>query len=161
MEKEKCLQIPVPGNKELCLRHLVLDYNGTLAVDGELIAGVMERLAGLADRLWIHIVTADTFGSVLSMFAGSGYDLFILPEGNQTEAKRKFVESLGPDSCVCIGNGRNDELMLKSAALGVVVIQEEGAAVATLLAADIAAPTILRALDLLEHPLRLVATLRS
>jgi soluble P-type ATPase len=45
--------------------------------------------------------------------------------------------------------------------LGIAVIQTEGAAVEALLAADIVLPSILPALDLLTHPLRLIATLRA
>ena len=45
--------------------------------------------------------------------------------------------------------------------LRIAVIQEEGGAVETLLVADISTRSILNALDLLLHPLRLTATLRS
>ena len=45
--------------------------------------------------------------------------------------------------------------------LGIVVVQAEGAAVQTVLAADVLSRDILTALDLLIYPLRLVATLRS
>jgi len=45
--------------------------------------------------------------------------------------------------------------------LGIAVLQTEGAAVAAFIAADILAPGIADALDLLLHPLRLAATLRS
>jgi soluble P-type ATPase len=62
---------------------------------------------------------------------------------------------------VCIGNGHNDRLMLQAAALGIAVLQTEGAAMAAVIAADILAPGIADALDLLLHPLRLAATLRS
>jgi soluble P-type ATPase len=48
----------------------------------------------------------------------------------------------------CVGNGRNDELMIDAAALGIAVIQGEGAAVLTLQAADVAARQITEALDL-------------
>ena len=51
--------------------------------------------------------------------------------------------------------------MLEGAALGIAVIQAEGAAGETLMAADVVAPGILEALDLLANPLRLVATLRA
>ena len=37
------LSIAIPGFKNLSLAHLVLDFNGTLAVDGNLITGVSER----------------------------------------------------------------------------------------------------------------------
>jgi soluble P-type ATPase len=59
-----------------------------------------------------------------------------------------------------MGNGRNDRLMLQTAALGVAVCQAEGAAVQTMLAADVIVPDTQAALDLLIYPLRLVATLR-
>lgn len=51
-----------------------------------------------------------------------------------------------------MGNGRNDRLMLKNAALGVAVIQAEGGAIDAVLAADIVVGNILDALDLLLHP---------
>ena len=38
------LEIVIPGDTTLGLQHLVLDYNGTLACDGELLAGVKPRL---------------------------------------------------------------------------------------------------------------------
>ncbi len=61
---------------------------------------------------------------------------------------------------MAIGNGRNDRLMLAAAALGIVIIGEEGAAVQTVLASRVACHDILSALDLLRQPQRLVATLR-
>jgi soluble P-type ATPase len=72
-----------------------------------------------------------------------------------------MCKPLVPKAAVCVGNGRNDRLMLQEAGLGIAVVQGEGAAVQTALTADVLAPDILTALDLLIHPLRLVATLRS
>jgi soluble P-type ATPase len=51
--------------------------------------------------------------------------------------------------------------MLEAAALGIAVVQREGAAVATVGNADIVCTSILDALALLRHTRRLVATLRS
>ncbi len=58
-----------------------------------------------------------------------------------------------------MGNGRNDGELVVAAALGIVVVQGEGAAKDTLLAADVVAPDIGAALGLLLHPGRLAATL--
>ena len=58
------IEIDIPGNKILLLEHLVLDYNGTIAFDGALIDGVKESLAELSHMLTVHVITADTFGSV-------------------------------------------------------------------------------------------------
>ena len=155
------LQISVPGYKDLQLDYLVLDYNGTLACDGEMLEGVQSALEALAKDLEIHVVTADTFGKVQSRMEGSPCKLVVLPRDNQDFGKLKYVEQLGGDRVVAIGNGRNDRLMLKRAALGIAVVQEEGAAAETLLAADVVCPSIRAALDLLRNPLRLTATLRA
>jgi soluble P-type ATPase len=79
----------------------------------------------------------------------------------QDVAKEHYVRELSARTTVAIGNGRNDSRMLREAALGMVVVQEEAAAIASVTAADIACPSIAVALDLLLNPRRLVATLRS
>ena len=155
------LEIDIPGYRALRLQHLVLDFNGTLACDGALLDGVRERLTILAGTLHIHILTADTFGKAWEQLVGVPCHLSILPEEDQARHKLEYTQGLGPEMTVCIGNGRNDRLMLQAAGLGIAVVQREGAAVPTVLAADVLAPDILAALDLLTHPRRLVATLRS
>lgn len=155
------IQIAIPGHKDLHLEHLVLDYNGTLAVDGQLIGGAAERLTTLAEQVQIHVLTADTFGQVKSAVTDIPCRVSVLPPGQQAEGKLAYVQQLGVERVVCIGNGRNDRLMLAAAALGIAVIQAEGIAVHTMAAADVVAIDILTALDLLVNPLRLVATLRS
>ncbi len=154
------LEINLPGAQPLRLSHLILDYNGTLAADGSLLPGVAERLEILAKRLEIHILTADTFGSVRNQVAHLPVQLAVIPPGQQAQAKAAYLEKLGPADAAAIGNGRNDALMLKEAALGIAVIQTEGAATAALLAAEVATSGIVDALDLLLHPDRLKATLR-
>ena len=155
------IEVAIPGYKTLQFKHLVLDYNGTLAVDGELLPGVKEALKGLAEELQIHILTADTFGKVRSRVEGVPCELSILAVENQDTGKLDYVKGLGAQHTVCIGNGRNDRLMLKEAALGIAVLLEEGAALETLVSADVVSPSILSALELLTNPLRLTATLRS
>ena len=153
--------IKIPGNKDLQLEHLVLDFNGTLACDGRLIQGVRTRLKGLADQIKIHVLTADTFGGVVSELQGVPCEVSIIARENQEKRKLAYVEKLGAGVSVSIGNGRNDRLMLKVSALGIAVIQEEGTAIEALHSADVVCTGILPALDLLTNPLRLAATLRS
>ena len=155
------IEITIPGYRNLQLKHLVLDYNGTLSCDGKIIPGVKETLDIFRDKLHIHILTADTFGKARSELEGVPCELTILAEENQDTSKIEYVKHLGSEFTVCIGNGRNDRLMLKEAVLGIAVIQEEGAAVQTLLTADVVCTSIVSALQLLTNPLRLVATLRS
>ncbi len=155
------IEISIPGYKKLQLKHLVMDYNGTLACDGHLIDGVKEALEDLADTIEIHVLTADTFGKVQAGLKGVDCKLSILPEDNQDVGKLEYIKRLNSEFTVCIGNGRNDSVMLKEAALGIAVILEEGAALETLIAADVVCTSIVSALELLANPLRLTATLRS
>lgn len=155
------IDITIPGYGELHLEHIVLDYNGTLAVDGKMLPGVFARLAALTERLDVHVVTADTFGLVKSAMAGLTATVTVLPADAQDEAKLNYVNALGAEKTVAVGNGRNDRLMVAAAALGLAVILGEGASSLTLSAADVVCTSIEEALDLLVHPLRLTATLRS
>ena len=154
------IEISIPGRDVLRLKHLVLDYNGTLATDGSLITGVQKSLNSLADKLAIHVITADTFEKAAESLKAVNCQLTILSNGNQQQQKADFVKKLGKQHTVAIGNGLNDALMLKEAALGLAVIQEEGAAVKTVQSADIAFNRITDALGLLLNPMRLIATLR-
>ncbi len=155
------IETTIPGYKTIRLEHLVLDFNGTLACDGVMIDGVKSALNALAELLEIHVLTADTFGKAAAQLAGVNCKLSILPIEHQDLGKLDYVKKLGCDKTCCMGNGRNDRLMLKESALGVAVILEEGTSAETLASADIVCTSILSALDLLTHPLRLVATLRS
>lgn len=155
------IRIDIPGYRTLQLAYLVLDHNGTLAVDGLLEPGVAAALTTLARDLSIHVVTADTFGKAREQLQGIPCELTLLPPTSQDQGKLDFVNRLGAERTVCIGNGRNDRLMLGAAALGICVVLAEGAAVETVQAADVLCNGIVSALELLTHPLRLTATLRS
>ena len=155
------IEIKIPGNKILQLEHLVLDYNGTIAFDGALIDGVKESLTELSQMLTVHVITADTFGSVKKALEDIDCKLAVIPLDHQDVAKLEYVKNLGCEQTVSIGNGVNDCLMLKASALGVAVIQGEGAAFETIASADVICTDILSALSLLTNPLRLIATLRS
>mmetsp|Transcript_3503 Transcript_3503/g.2080 ORF Transcript_3503/g.2080 Transcript_3503/m.2080 type:complete len:157 (+) Transcript_3503:5733-6203(+) len=155
------IEILIPGYKKLQLKHLVTDFNGTMACDGKLLDNLEEILEILAGRLAIHILTADTFGKVKSELSKINGSISILPADNQDKGKLEYIKKLGLEFTVCIGNGRNDHLMLEKAGLGIALIQEEGACVKTLLSADIVCTDIISALKLLTNTKRLVATLRS
>ncbi len=155
------MEIAVPGVGPLRLEHLVLDYNGTIAEDGELIAGVRERMDDLAGHLTLHVITADTHGTVREKLAGLHCSLKIIGPEAQDRSKRDFVIALGQEKTAAVGNGRNDVLMLEAAALGISLIQKEGASGGTLRAADLVCTSILDVFDLFLCPARLQATLRN
>ena len=155
------ITVDIPGYRQLHLSHLVLDYNGTLAVDGQLVDGAGSLLRRLAGDIAIHVITADTFGRVRQGMADIPCSISVLPLDDQDQAKLDYVTGLGCEQTVCMGNGRNDRLMLSAASLGIAVILAEGAAAQTLMAADVVCKTIIDALELLLEPLRLTATLRA
>lgn len=155
------IELIIPGRPELKLEHLVLDVNGTLALDGNLIDGVATRITELADRLTIHLLTADTHGRQATIDQALQLTATRLAVGNEQEQKRTFIERLGTSKVVAIGQGANDAGMLEAAAVGICVLSLEGTAVETLSASDVVVPHILAAFDLLDKPLRLVASLRK
>lgn len=154
-------RIEVPGNGVVELRYLLLDFNGTIAVDGKLIEGVGPRLAALARDLEVHLLTADTFGTARQATAGLPVRLTAVRGVGGGEDKARVVRELGAVHVAAVGNGFNDVAMLREAALGILVIGVEGASAAALGAARVVTMRIEDALDLLLHPQRLVATLRT
>ncbi|MDD4169615.1 MAG: ATPase P [Desulfotomaculaceae bacterium] len=154
------IKLGIPGKGTFVFEHIVLDFNGTLGYDGNLIFGVRERLNLLVDNLKIHILTADTFESCQSSCHGMDAHIHIL-SSTGGPAKEKYVLDLGPQRVIAIGNGNNDALMLARAALGVAVLGPEGLSILAMQAADIVVRDITSALDLLINPKRIIATLRE
>jgi soluble P-type ATPase len=155
------IEIAIPGYDEISLDHVVLDYNGTLATDGLLAADTQTLLNKVAEHVELHVVTADTFGKVKSGMERIPCKLTVLTEQDQALAKKRYLQNIGSDHAAAIGNGRNDRLMVKEAALGIAVLGVEGSAIETLLACDVVCKSAQDALELLLNPKRLVATLRS
>lgn len=157
--------LDIPGREPMRLSCLVLDYNGTLALDGELLPGVAPRLEALAAQLSVDVITADTYGTVrrtLAPLAKSGVCVHTLPAGRpEPEAKRDHLLAREAACCCAVGNGANDALMLAEAGLSIAVVGREGAAVQALLHAQLVVTHINDALDLLLHPQRCKADLRS
>ncbi len=154
------IEVDLPGRGTLRIEHVVLDVNGTIAVDGQLVEGVAERLTALRQVTTVHLVTADTLGRQAELDARLGLTAKRISAGQEREQKAALVRGLGAASVCMIGNGANDAEALRQAALGIAVLEGEGMAVEAMQAADLVAPSICAALDLLLNPLRLKATLR-
>jgi P-type E1-E2 ATPase len=155
------IELNIPGRGLLRLQHLVMDVNGTLALDGVLLDGVARRISSLRDRLEIHLLTADTHGGQAAIDERLNLKAVRIQPGNEDAQKAAYVKQLGPEMVAAIGQGANDALMLREASLGICVLSVEGLSRETLLAADLLMPDILSALDLFEKPLRLIASLRK
>jgi P-type E1-E2 ATPase len=154
------IEVLVPGYRTFRFEHLVLDVNGTIAKDGHLIEGTEELLTELRSKLEIHLITADTHGGQEAINHRLNLVAFLIPVEKQAEAKLDYIEKLGADTVVAVGNGANDSAMLERSALGIAILGPEGTAAKTLQKADVVVPDIHSALELLLFPKRLVATLR-
>ena len=153
------IEISIPGRDTLCIEHLVLDYNGTIAVDGCLIEGIQERLQQLLPCVSIHVLTADTYGTVEAQCAPLGLQVEKFPREGAAKCKKAVVSRL--DNVCAIGNGYNDIPMFDAAELAIAVVEGEGMCASLLLHADVIVTSISAGLDLLLKPDRLRATLRS
>jgi P-type E1-E2 ATPase len=155
------IELNIPGRQPMHLQHLVCDVNGTLAVDGRLLEGLVRPLTTLRDRLELHLLTADTHGKQQIIDQQLNLQAVRIHPGQEATQKANYVRSLASDTVIAIGQGANDAEMLLEAAIGVCVMSKEGTSIDALLSADLVVPNIFEALDLLENPLRLVATLRK
>jgi soluble P-type ATPase len=153
--------IDIPGWGNIEIGNIVLDLNGTIATDGKIPSEVKEKINSLSKKTKLYILTADTQGTASVEISDMEVELVKVSEKDSAEVKLRVLESLDPTSTVAIGNGNNDHLILKEAALGIAVLGDEGISVSTMKNADIVVKNISDALDLFLKPKRLIATLRE
>lgn len=153
--------ITIANHPALQLRHIVLDYNGTLAKDGHLKPEAKPLLKSLTQQYRVHVITSDTFGSVKAQLERFDITVKVLKSDDHTLEKAVYVNELTANFCVAVGNGNNDARMLQVAALGIALIGDEGCSTQTLMNSDIVCKSIEDALELLLKEKRLIATLRK
>ena len=154
------LKIQIPGREELTLSHLILDYNGTIAEDGEIIESIRPRLEALSKDLSIYVITADTHGTAAKNCEGLPLQVLTFPTTEVGKIKAEQVQQM-TGGVITIGNGFNDIQMSDAADLSICVMGTEGCCAALLAHTDVAVTSIEDAPDLLLIPGRLRATLRT
>lgn len=160
-KSDKMYEVKIPSFKNLNINNIVFDYNGTLAVDGVIKKNVKEKINRLKKYANIFILTADTFGTVRDTLKDIDIKLKIISKENGVVDKLRFIENLGAETCIAVGNGNNDRLMIKKAGLGICIIGDEGACSQTLINSDLVVNDIEDCLDILLNTDRLKATLRG
>ncbi len=155
------INIDIPGWGNMEIENLVLDLNGTLATDGKIPPEVKKKISALAGRIRIYLLTVDTQGTATEESREMKVELITVEGEDSKEGKFNFLKSLDLEKTVALGNGNNDELILKEAALGVAILGDEGISVTALKQADVMVKNVSDALDLLLKPKRLIATLRE
>ena len=153
--------VEIPGRETLEIKDIVFDYNGTIAIDGKLIGDVSKNINELSSSFNFYVITADTYGTVKKELENINCKVITIPALTQDISKLDFVKELGLNTCLSVGNGRNDKLMLKETVLGIAILQDEGLCTETLLNSDILVKSIFDVFAFLKDSNRLIATLRN
>lgn len=153
--------VEIPGREKIEIKDIVFDYNGTIAIDGKLIGDVSKNINELSSSFNFYVITADTYGTVKKELENTNCKVITIPALTQDISKLDFVKELGLNTCLSVGNGRNDKLMLKETILGIAILQDEGLCTETLLNSDILVKSIFDVFAFLKDSNRLIATLRN
>ena len=151
------MDVHIPNRGTVSIHHVILDFNGTLAVDGVVEDSTVQFVRTLCKQYRVILATADTFGTAGAFAEQLGVAWQRVQTG---EDKKAIVQSLG-GAVAAVGNGANDVPMFRAADLAIAVLGSEGLDVRAMREADVVASSIGRALELLVYPQRLVATLRG
>jgi soluble P-type ATPase len=154
-------RIDIPGWGNIDIENIVIDLNGTVATDGRIPVDVKEKIRSLSKIAKIYILTADTQGTADQEIPGMNVELIKIPGESSKMGKFEFLKTLDLELTVAIGNGNNDQVILKEAAIGIAVLGDEGVSVSAIKSADIVVRNIHDALELFLKPKRLLATLRE
>ncbi len=156
------MEINIPGRGIINIKNLLIDYNGTIACDGKVVPSVKEKIEAInKEGIRVHLVTADTHGTVTNQCTNMPVEIQIFDNSNAAENKREIVKKLGSENCICIGNGFNDGQMFEACNISIIVMGVEGCSAKSLMKADIVCKNIEDAFDLILKPNRMVATLRG
>lgn len=118
-------------------------------------------LTELSTYLNVYIITADTYGNVRKQCKDLPVIIETFCRGNATIYKKEFIEKLGYESTIAVGNGLNDVEMLKKAALSIAVIGDEGCASQAIVNSHITCKSIKDVFDMILKKNRIKATLRD
>lgn len=155
------ISIDIPGWGTIEIENIVIDLNGTLATDGKIPPSVKERVNLLSKDVKIFVLTTDTQGTAKEETMGMNVELIVVPDEDSKRAKFDLLKTLDLERTIAIGNGNNDQIILKEAGLSIGIIGDEGLSQSAIKNADIITKSIIDALDLFLKPKRLIATLKE
>ena len=110
----------IPNYGQLNIKHIVCDYNGTIAKDGKLLPNIKDIFKLLTKEYKIHVITADTFGTVNKELETVDVTVKILSSLDHTQEKGDYIKTIGANECASIGNGNNDVKMLEESILSIL-----------------------------------------
>ena len=110
------MNIEIDGFGKIEAEYLVSDLNGTLAMFGKVSPKTKNLIKQLKSKLKIFILSADTFNNGKEIADDLGVEFHKL-SGTKSQAleKYEFLQNLGPEKSIVMGNGRNDYMMIQKA----------------------------------------------
>ncbi|MCH4887160.1 ATPase P [Acidaminobacter sp. JC074] len=152
------MNIEITGLGTYEIDSIFIDYNGTIANNGQLMTGIKKNLRDLSENYQVYVITGDTFGTVRQAFEDTNIHVIL---ANTAKEKADIISKHQPDHCLAIGNGAIDHLMFNKAGLSIGVIEREGASLKALLEADLVVTSIYHAFEIIESPKKIIATLKE
>ncbi|MHA1149323.1 MAG: HAD family hydrolase [Promethearchaeota archaeon] len=156
-------KIQIPNHGELIIKNIIFDINGTLQFKGVISDEIISKFRELKKIYNVYLVSSDTRGNLKTIASKLEVEYVkINPKGiTDSEAKNQELIKLGKDITIAVGNGNNDDLMLKNAVIGIVIIGTEGASVKSIINADVAFNDPINAIDFLLDDTMIISTLRK
>ncbi len=153
------ISIQRSGMENLDIHYVLIDFEGTLAMDSRVHPKAKEKVNLLSKRATIYILTKSNREKVEKSLRKMKVDIVYVTEGDASQQKLNVLQRLGPHLTAVIGNGLDDLQMMDQAGLGMCVIGKEGSSAEAVAKADLVVTNVLDALDFLLKPLRQRATL--
>jgi soluble P-type ATPase len=153
------ITIQRPGQSNLEIEFILIDFEGTLASDRRIHPKAKDKIDLLSKRTKIYILTVEEKERVEEALKKVKAEIIYLAGGDSSQKKLELLRQLGPARTVAVGNGADDVPMIEEAGLGVCVLGKEGTFSEALKKADVVFMNILDALDFLLKPLRQKASL--
>lgn len=141
--------VDLPGRDPVTMAELVIDFAAASSHDGRLLPGVVERLAQLAKRIRITVVTTEACNQARQQLADLPVEVQNIAAGSD---RRAYVAKIGAGLVVAVSSASDDTLMLEAAAIGIAVADGQAAADELGAAADVVCRDIDEALDLVGDP---------
>ena len=148
------ISIQRPGMESLDIHFVLIDFEGTLAMDGRVHPKAKDKVNLLSKRVTITILTKSNREKVEETLRKMRAEILYVTEGDSSRQKLNALQRLGAHQTAVIGNGLDDVRILEQAGLGMCVIGKEGASAEAMAKADLVVTHVLDALDFLLKPLR-------
>jgi soluble P-type ATPase len=148
------ISIQRPGMESLDIHFVLIDFEGTLAMDGRVHPKAKDKVNLLSKRATIIILTKSNREKVEEALRKMRAEILYVTEGDSSQQKLNALQRLGAHQTAVIGNGLDDVRIMEQAGLGMCVIGKEGASAEAMAKADLVVTHVLDALDFLLKPMR-------